>query len=173
MTFTCPWQEANLLPRYYLTSLLPLTPLISPLFSVVSTWFGVGVAVLKWSTSYLTEHYQLIKIVQLCLIFVNSYLVLPEVPFWALCYSHCTLLLVGKHKGIKFYFYAYDTQVYVRRIHLLPLKSWTDAFMIQMTGFQSVHSIWIPQDWVYIILFKRKERECSECEGTLNGTFVN
>ena len=43
--------------------------------------------------------------------FVNSYLAYPKVLSWALC---CSLsLITSKHKGIKFHFYADDSQVYI------------------------------------------------------------
>ena len=51
--------------------------------------------------------------------FVNSYLVYPKVLSWALYCSHCIppptplSLIISKHKGIKFHFYADDSQVYI------------------------------------------------------------
>ena len=48
--------------------------------------------------------------------FVNSYLVSPRfspVPFVVLIVHHSLSLIISKHKGIKFHFYADDSQVYV------------------------------------------------------------
>ena len=47
--------------------------------------------------------------------FVNYYLAYQKDLSWALCCSPCTpvSLVIGKHKGIKFDFYADDSQVYV------------------------------------------------------------
>ena len=47
--------------------------------------------------------------------FVNSYLASPKFLSWALCcltVHHPLSLIISKHKGIKFHFYA-DRQVYV------------------------------------------------------------
>ena len=78
-------------------------------------------SVLKWSTSYLTEYYQSINISS-TLIFVNSYLVGPML---SLFYTTPLSLVIGKHKGIKFHFYAMTLKfmsIY-HRINLLPLNS--------------------------------------------------
>ena len=49
--------------------------------------------------------------------FINSYLASPKVLSWALYCSHCTpaplSLIISKYEGIKFHFYADDSQVYV------------------------------------------------------------
>ena len=63
----------------------------STLLSCLRIWFGVGDPVLKWFTSYLTDHYQSIKIgstlSDVCKLLL---MVSPKVPSWALCCSHCT-----------------------------------------------------------------------------------
>ena len=64
----------------------------STLLSCLRIWFGVCGSVLRWFTSYLTDHYQSIKLVLLCQMFLNSYLASPKVLSWALCCSHCTPL---------------------------------------------------------------------------------
>ena len=48
--------------------------------------------------------------------FVNSYLAYPRFcpwPFAVLIVHHPLSLIISKHKGIKFHFYADDSQVYI------------------------------------------------------------
>ena len=85
--------------------------------SYLRIWFGISGSVLKWFISYLTECYQCIKMVLLCQMFVNSYLASPKVLSWVLYCSHCRppnlSLTISKYIGMKFHFYADDSQVYV------------------------------------------------------------
>ena len=89
----------------------------STLLSCLHIWFGIGGSVLKWFTSYITDHYQSIKIgctlSNVCkLLFGVPQCSVPGPLLFSL-YSTPFSLIIGKHKGIKFHFYADDSQVYV------------------------------------------------------------
>ena len=96
-----------------------MTPSTTPLFSVASV-VGLG-SVLKWFTSYLTNHYQSIKIgsslsdVCKLLFGVPQGSVLGPLSFSL--YKTPLSLIVGKHKGIKFHLYTDDSQVYNNLSH--------------------------------------------------------
>ena len=100
------------------------------LFSCLQIWFGIRGSVLKCFTSHVTEHYQSTKIgstlSNLCkLLFGIPQDSVPSLLLFPL-YTTPLSLVVGKHKEIRFYFYADDTKVYPiypRRIDLLPLKN--------------------------------------------------
>ena len=66
----------------------------STLLTCLLDWFGVGGSILKWFSSFLTEHFDLLKIgsTLLCLIYKNSCLAYLRVLFWVLCCSLCTHL---------------------------------------------------------------------------------
>ena len=89
----------------------------STLLSCLQNWFGVGGCVLKWFTSYLTDRYQSIKIGSTL---YDVYKLLFGVPqgsvLGPLLFSLYTTPLnsiISRHKGIKFHFYADDSQVYI------------------------------------------------------------
>ena len=93
-------------------SLQHLKQLIIPPFSIVfQTWFGVGGSVLKWFTSYLSERYQSIKIgstlSDLCKLLFGLG------PLLFSLYTIPLILVIGKHKGVKFHCYADNIQVYI------------------------------------------------------------
>ena len=85
--------------------------------STLLSWFGVGGSVLNWFTSYLTDRYQSIKIgstlsdVFKLLIGVPQGSVLGPLLFSL--YTTPLSLIISKHKGIKFHFYADNSQVYI------------------------------------------------------------
>ena len=87
----------------------------STLLSCLPDWFGVGGS--EWFSSYLTEPYQSVKIgstlsdLQKLLFRVPQGSVLGPLLFFL--YSSPLSTLIGKHKGVNFYFYANDTQLYV------------------------------------------------------------
>ena len=89
----------------------------STLLSCLKNWFGVGACVLKWFTSYLTDYYQSIKIgstlsdVCKLLFGVPQGSVLGSLLFSL--YTTPLSLIISRHKGIKFHFYADDSQVYI------------------------------------------------------------
>ena len=89
----------------------------STLLSCLRIWFGVGGSGLKWFTSYLTDRYQSIKLgstlSEVCkLLFgISQGSVLG--PLLLSLYTTPLSLIIGKYKGIKFNFYADDSQVYV------------------------------------------------------------
>ena len=82
----------------------------STLLSCLLDWFGVGGSALKWFSSYLTEHFQSVKI--------GSTAVRRASGF---CFGSSAILsvyiflstLIGKHKGVNFHFNGDDTQLYV------------------------------------------------------------
>ena len=88
----------------------------STLLSCLLDCFSVGGSTLKWFSSYLT-----VRLVLLCLIYKNCCSVYLRVLFWVLCYSLFTSplsTLIGKHKSVKFHFYADDSQLYVHLSHM-------------------------------------------------------
>ena len=112
----------KLLPWYFCISLLPLIQLIIPLLNCLLDWFGVGGSTSKWFSSYLTEHYQPVKIgstlsdLQKLLFSIPQGSVLGPLLFSL--YTSPLRTLIGKHKGINFHFYANNTQLYVHLSHM-------------------------------------------------------
>ena len=94
----------------------------STLHSCLLDWFGVGGSALKWFSSYLTEHYQSVKIgstlsdVQKLLYDVPQGSVLGPLLFSL--YISPLSTLIGKNKRVNFHFYADDTQLYVHLSHM-------------------------------------------------------
>ena len=93
----------------------------STLLICLRNWFGVCGSVLNWFTSYLTNRYQSIKIgstlsdVCKLLFGVPQGSVLGHLLFSL--YTTPLSLIISKHKGIKFHFYADDSQVYIHLSH--------------------------------------------------------
>ena len=79
-------------------------------------WFGIGGSVLKWFTSYLTDHYESIKIGSTLSDVCKLLFSVPQGsvlgPLLFSLYTTPLSLIIGKYKGIKFHFYADDSQVY-------------------------------------------------------------
>ena len=113
-------------------------------------WFGLGVggSVLRWFTSYLKERYQSIKIgctlSDACkLVFgVSQGSVLG--PLLSL-YTTPLSVIISRHQGIGFHFYADDTQLYVQLTHknasvafdkmnrcLLDAKNWMSSNKLKL-----------------------------------------
>ena len=93
----------------------------STLLSCLCSWFGISGSVLKWFSSYLTSCYQSIKIGSFLSDVCKLFFGVPQGSFLGillfLLYATPLSLIVGKHKGIKFHFYADDSQVYVHLSH--------------------------------------------------------
>ena len=89
----------------------------STLLSCLRNWFGVGGSVLKSFTSYLTDHYQYIKIGSTLSDVCKLLFGVPQGsvlgPLLFSLYTRPLSLIISKHKGIKFHFYADDSQVYI------------------------------------------------------------
>ena len=120
----------------------------STLLSCLLDWFGVVGSVLKWFSSYLTEHFQ----------FQGSVLV----PLLFSLYTSPLSTLNGKHKGAKFHFYADDSQLYVHLSHmnassafeklnkcLQDVKDWMLASKLKLN----------PDKTEFILFGSKKQRE--------------
>ena len=87
------------------------------LLSCLQNWFGVGGSVLKWFTSYLTDRYLSIKIgstlSDVCKLLFGVLQGSVLGPLLFSLYTNPLSLMISKHKGIKFHFYADDSQVYI------------------------------------------------------------
>ena len=89
----------------------------STLLSCLRNWFGVSGSVLKRFTSYLTDCYQSIKIGSTLSDVCKLLFGVPQGsvlgPLLFSLYTTPLNLIISKHKGIKFHFYAEDSQVYI------------------------------------------------------------
>ena len=94
----------------------------STLLSCLQDWFGVGGSTRKWFSSYLTRRYQLVKIGYTFSDLQKLQFVFPQGsvlgPLLVSLYSSPLRTLIGKHKGVNFYFYANNTQLYVHLLHI-------------------------------------------------------
>ena len=138
----------------------------STLLSCLLDWFGVGGSALKWFSSYLTEHFQSVKIgstlsdLQKLLFGVPQGSVLGPLPF---CLHTSPLsTLIGKHIGVNFHFYADNSQLYVHLSHmnasaafdksnrcLQDVKEWMLASKLKLN----------PDKTEFILLGSKKQRE--------------
>ena len=89
----------------------------STLLSCLRNWFGVGGSVLKWFSSYLTDRFQSIKICSTLSHVCKLLFGVPQGsvlgPLLFSLYTTTLSLIISKHKGINFHFYADDSQVYI------------------------------------------------------------
>ena len=97
---------------------LVLFYLSRPLIILLDSVFGLAsVAVLNCFTSYLIDRYQPIKIGSTLSNVCKLIFGVPQGsvlgPLLFSLYTIPLSLIIGKHKGIKFHFYAADSQVYV------------------------------------------------------------
>ena len=92
------------------------------LLSCLLDWFGVDGSALKWFSYYLTEPYQSVKIGSTLSDLQKLLLGMPQGsvlgPLLSSLYTSPLRTLIGKHKGVNFYFHADDTQLYVHLSHM-------------------------------------------------------
>ena len=138
----------------------------STLLSCLLEWFGVGGSALKWFSSNLTERFQSVKIgstlsdLQKLLFGIPQGSVLGPLLFSL--YTSPLSTLIGKHKGIKFHFYADDSQLYVHLSHmnasaafdklnrcLHDVKEWMSASKLKLN----------PDKTEFILFGSKKQRE--------------
>ena len=93
----------------------------STLLECLQRWFGVGGSVLKWFTSYLTARVQAVKIGSTLSDFCNLLFGVPQGsvlgPFLFSLYTTPLSSIISRHTGVKFHFYADDTQLYIHLAH--------------------------------------------------------
>ena len=138
----------------------------STLLSCLLDWFGVGGSTVKWFSFYLTERFQSVKIgstlsdLQKLLFGVPQGSVLGPLLFSL--YTSPLSTLIGKHKGVKFHFYADDSQLYVHLSHmnasaafdklnrcLQDVKEWMLASKLKLN----------PDKTEFILFGSKKQRE--------------
>ena len=136
------------------------------LLSCLCISFGLGGSVLKWFTSYLTDHYQSIKIGSSLLDVCKLLFGVPQGSVLGLLmfslYTTTLSLIIGKHTGIKFYFYADDSQVYVHLLKknasaafeqlnrcLTDVKKWTSTSKLKLN----------PDKTEFIIFGSKRQRD--------------
>ena len=137
----------------------------STLLNCLQYWFGVGGSALKWFSSYLMERFQSVKIgstsdLQKLLYGIPQGSVLGPLLFSL--YTSLLSTLTAKHKGVKFHFYADDSQLYVHLSHmnasaafdklnrcLQDVKEWMSASKLKLN----------PDKTEFILFGSKKQRE--------------
>ena len=138
----------------------------STLLSFLLDWFSVGGSALKWFSSYLMERLQYVKIgstlsdLQKLLFGVSQGSVMG--PLLLSLYTSPLSTLIGKHKGVKFHFYANNSQLYVHLSHmnasaafdklnrcLQDVKEWMSASKLKLN----------PDKNEFMLFGSKKERE--------------
>ena len=143
----------------------------STLLSCLRNWFGVGGCVLKWFTSYLTDRYQSIKIGSTLSDVCKLLFGVPQCsvlgPLLFSLYTTPLSLIISRHKGIKFHFYADDSQVYIH----LSQKNASAAFeklnrcLDNVKEWMSTSKLKLNPDKIEFIIFgsKRQRDKLKAC----------
>ena len=138
----------------------------STLLGCLLDWFGVGGTALKWFSSYLTEHYQCVKIGSALSNLQKLLFGVPQGsvsgPLLFSLYTSPLSTLIGKHKGVNFHFDANDTQLYVHLSHrnvsatfdklnrcLQDVKEWMSASKLKLNADKTE----------FILFGSKKQRE--------------
>ena len=138
----------------------------STLLSCLQDWFGVGGSALKWFSSYLMECFQSVKIgstlsdLQKLLFSVTQGSVLGPLLFSL--YTSPLSTLIGKHKGVKFHFYADDSQIYVHKSHMNASAAFDklNRYLQDVKEWMSASKLKLNPDKTKFILFgSKKQRE--------------
>lgn len=98
------------------------------LLDCLKTWFGVGGKCLSWFQSYLSDRTQCIKIGSIISDAKRLYFGVPQGsvlgPILFSLYTTPLSKVIASHPGVKFHFYADDTQLFIHLTH----KNATQAF---------------------------------------------
>ena len=138
----------------------------STLLSCLQDWFGVGGSALKWFSSYLMERFQSVKIgstmsdLQKLLFGIPQGSVLGPLLFSL--YTSSLSTLIGKHKGVKFHFYADDSQLYLHLSHMNASAAFDklNRCLQDVKEWMSASKLKLNPDKIEFILFgSKKQRE--------------
>ena len=132
--------------------------------SCLLDWFGVGGSALKWFSSYLTEQFQSVKIgstlsdLQKLLFGVPQCSVLGPLLFCL--YTSPLSTLIGKHKGIKFHFYADELYVHLSHMNASAAFDKLNRCLHNVKEWMSASKLTLNPDKTEFILFgSKKQRE--------------
>ena len=141
----------------------------STLLSCLLDWFGVGGSILKWFSSYLTEHIQSVKIGFTLSDFQKLLFGVPQGsvlgPLLFSLYTSPLITLIGKHKGINFHFYANDSQLYVHLSHMNASAAFDklNSCLQDVEEWMSASKIKLNPDKTEFILFGSKKQRETVC----------
>ena len=135
----------------------------STLLGCLLDWFSVGGSALKWFSSYLTKHYQSVKIGSTLPDLQKLLFVVPQGsvfgPLLFSLYTSRLSTLIGKHKGVNFHFYADDTQLYVHLSHMNASAAFDklNRCLQDVKEWMSASKLKLNPDKTEVILFDSKK----------------